>query len=261
MREHRLDRPGDVDARGPAPGLAVQRRRPRATWAQTSAMCTQILCTPSASGLGRDRVVEVAGAGGIDREGGQRAQVAPLAGNREAAPAAARASCSSSGAKPAAQAAVEHQRLDHVAGPVGAADPAHHARPRAPRSAGLDEHDVPGPRTRRRPRGRVPPRCGQRRPAGPARGRGPRRGNIRSAVRKRPLRSSTATYVPAPRGEPRPESLAPRRGPSLTGLWQRAFPAPPSALGPRRGHWRRALRASPRPPGGPLPRRGCGRWA
>ena len=100
-------------------------------------MCTQRR-TPAALAACGDGVVEVLGVVGIDREGGQRGQVDARVGGVRLV----RGGLGLGGRRArvaAAQAAVEHQPLEHVAGDVGAAEPAHHARAAL---AGADQHEV-----------------------------------------------------------------------------------------------------------------------
>ena len=136
----------------------------------------------------RDRVVEVPGVVGVDREGGQLAQVHARVGRVGLVHGCA-SRLGGRGARVAAvQAAVEHQALDHVArhgrgGRAGA--------PRARRAC--PSRPAPGrPRPRRRARPRV-------------RGPGPNSG---SATRKRPRFSSTATIG----SSSRPATAAPHGG-------------------------------------------------
>ena len=169
LGQHRLDRAGHVDARGAPGGLAVER----AAGTQVGGHVGDVHPEPDAAVLapGGDRVVEVLGVVGVDREGGQRREVHAgvggvglghgvlgLGGGR--APVAA------------VQAAVEHQPLDHVARAVGAAE---HPQPRARRAC--PSPPAPG---RPGPAGRAPRRC-----AGRARTAAPRRGSGRAA-RARP---------------------------------------------------------------------------
>ena len=119
-------------------------------------MWTQTLHAPSAERLGGDRIVEVARAGRVDREGRQLAQVAPLAGrSRRRARRLARLRSSRRTNVPA-QAAVEHQRLDHVAGARRGGRSARSTRAPEPRPRRLDEDDVARPRAAPPPRARGP---------------------------------------------------------------------------------------------------------
>src|SRR5258708_35036748 len=82
--------------------------------------------------LGRYRVVEVARAGGVDREGGQITQIAPaapdvhtLTGARCGAPGLAL----DRGVEPARVTAVDQQRVEHVARDIRTPQLAHDPRP------------------------------------------------------------------------------------------------------------------------------------
>ena len=81
-------------------------------------MWTQTRQRSVAERLGADRVVEVLGGGRVDRERRQLAQVARARRRSPGSPRRAPAR-STPGGKRRAQPAVEHQRLDHVAGDVG----------------------------------------------------------------------------------------------------------------------------------------------
>ena len=74
MRQHRLDRARHVGAVGPAAGLEVQRRAGRHVGGDVGDVDPEADAVPLA--LGGDRVVEVAGGGGVDGEGVQRGEVA-----------------------------------------------------------------------------------------------------------------------------------------------------------------------------------------
>ena len=101
-------------------------------------MCTHSR-TASPSRCGGDRVVEVARVGRVDGEGGQVAQVHPAVLGRRAGSTASRPRPPAAGTS-AAQAAVEHQALEHVAGHVRAPEP---PRPRArPRLPVAEQHQV-----------------------------------------------------------------------------------------------------------------------
>ncbi len=124
LRQHRLDLAGHVDGGRALERLAVDQ----VAGADVSGDVGDVDPDPPAllpQRLHRDRVVEVLRRRRVDREGRQLAQVAaavdldrpriargPLDGRVEAA----------------LEAAVEHQRLEHVGGDVGPAEPAHDLR-------------------------------------------------------------------------------------------------------------------------------------
>jgi hypothetical protein len=85
-----------------------------------------------------DGVVEVLGVVGVDREGGQLGEVDAGVG-RVGLPGGRLCLAAGGAAVRAVQAGVEHQPFEHVAGHVGAAEPAHHARAALARS---DQHQV-----------------------------------------------------------------------------------------------------------------------
>ena len=150
-------------------------------------MCTQTRIVAVVGALGRDRVVEVARAGRVDRERRQRR--AGRAAPASPPPLASRASRSTASSKPRGEAAVEHQRLDHVARDVGSPDPADDlGAAAAPRRPDRDEHEVADLRARAR---RVDRQLAATLGVG---GRTARR-----ATTKRPRRSSTAGKAGAPR--------------------------------------------------------------
>ena len=136
LRQHRLDRSGDVDAGAPAQRLAVQR----AARAHVRGDVRDVDPDPHPAVLATcgDRVVEVLGVVGVDREGGQRRQVDAGVGGERVVRGALRLGRSRARVG-AAQAAVEHQALEHVAGHVGTSQPADHPRAAL---AGADQHEV-----------------------------------------------------------------------------------------------------------------------
>ena len=152
---------------------------------------------------GRDGVVEVPGVVGVDREGRQRGEVHARVGRVGLARGALGLGLGRARVA-AAQAAVEHQPLEHVARDVGRPS---RRTTRAPR--------LPAPTSTRSPSS-APPRS--------TAVRGPRP-NSGSATRKRPRFSSTATSGWSRRRGGRPRTAA------LT-AWRRARRARPAA--PRR---------------------------
>ena len=118
--------PRDVDAGAAAVGLAVDGE-PGGTCAATSAMWTHTRMRPAVQRSAPSRVVEVPRGRRVDRERGQVAQVArprPPAPRRRLARLALHERVEA-----AAQAAVEHQPLEHVARHVRAAEPRSTIRP------------------------------------------------------------------------------------------------------------------------------------
>src|SRR5919201_1849588 len=80
LGQHRLDSPGDVYAR-PSPVCLVAEQRMLAHVRRDVSDVDPYSPRGVALRSGGDRVVEVAGARRINREGGKRAQVAPLGGS------------------------------------------------------------------------------------------------------------------------------------------------------------------------------------
>ena len=161
LGQHRLDLAGDVHARRAPERLPVDGRAGRHVRGDVGDVhpdADRAALEP----LGADRVVVVACGRRVDRERRQIAQVAaggvvahPLGGGTrltldlrvEAAP----------------QAAVEHQRLEHVARDVRAADPPQHAPVAGARAGRRDQHEVAGAgvRIRFRPVDVHPPPAGE----------------------------------------------------------------------------------------------------
>ena len=171
--------------------------------------------------------------GRVDREGRQVAQVAAVAPGSGPPRRRASAARSTAPGEAAPQAAVEHQRLDHVARDVGAPDPPRapwrgrapgppvrsSTRSPAPRPAVAVDHDR-GARARRTACRRGSARASRagrrwRRPVG--RVTGPRRASARSAdverlvaARVRGLScAGTFGLMPSPRRSPPPPRLRP----------------------------------------------------
>ena len=141
LGQHRLDLAGHVHAGRAAVGLAVDRgarRHMRGDVRDVHPHPDHAALEP----LRADRVVEVARRGRIDRERRQRAQVAPGDVVPPARSAASRASRSTTRVEAPPQPAVEHQRLEHVAGGVRAADPAQQLPVPGARPGRGDQHDV-----------------------------------------------------------------------------------------------------------------------
>ena len=142
LGQHRLDHAGHVDAVRAPERLAVDRR------ARLDVVRDVGDVHPDAhravvERLGGDRVVEVARGRRVDRERRQRAQVQPPGGLvlRRALGGRARLALDVR-VEAAPQPAVEQHRLDHVAGDVRAADPAHDLRVARARPVRRDEHEV-----------------------------------------------------------------------------------------------------------------------
>ena len=137
-RKHRLDQPGHVDAVAAQLGLRIgcraggdERRDVGDVHIEPQAV---------AFAFGRDRIVEIARARRVDREGGKRGQVAARArilsrprGGR------CRLFVDAPG-KGSRVAAIDQQRLDHVTRHVRTTEGANHLRPAVP--AETDEHQV-----------------------------------------------------------------------------------------------------------------------
>ena len=98
-------------------------------------MWTQIRQPSSPSALGRDRVVEVLRGRRVDRERDEVAQVAARVGAVRLVRHRLGGGALDGRVEAPAQPAVEHQRLEHVARDVGAAEPAFDLRVRAPAAA------------------------------------------------------------------------------------------------------------------------------
>ena len=115
VRQHRLDRAGDVGAVGAPARLDVERRARPHVGGDVGDVDPDP--GPVALALGGDGVVEVAGGGRVDGEGRERGEVAAGAGVALAPRAAAsRASASSAGAEAAEAELLAQQRLDRLAG-------------------------------------------------------------------------------------------------------------------------------------------------
>ncbi len=134
LGQHRLHRAGHVGAGAAAVGLGVDR----AAGAHVGGHVGDVHPQPheAVALLGGDRVVEVLGVVGVDRERGQVAQVRARGVDLDLGVGGLGLHLAR---ERAAQAAVEHQRLDHVARHLRAADLADHPRAAL---AGADEHDV-----------------------------------------------------------------------------------------------------------------------
>ena len=142
LGQHRLDLAGDVDARGAAVRLAVDRRAGRHVRGDVGDVDPDPH-DAAVEPLGADRVVEVARGRRVDRERRQVAQVAPRGVVADLLGRRARLALDER-VEAAPQAAVEHQRLEHVARDVGPADAREHPAVAGARPARRDEHEVAG---------------------------------------------------------------------------------------------------------------------
>src|SRR6185437_4974550 len=140
VRQHRRDRAGGVDAGGALARLAVQARIEPHMRGDVRDVDPHADARPL-DHLGGDRVVEVLRARRIDRERGEVAQVAPRAALAHHALTRLGGFAFRRLGELAPQAALEQQRLDHLAGDVGAADPAQHLGGGAP-ARRRDQRDV-----------------------------------------------------------------------------------------------------------------------
>ncbi len=133
MRQHRLHRPGHVDARGSPARLAIEQRALSHIRADVGDVHPHAHAAV-AQRLRGDGIVEVARGGGVDRDGGQAAQVAPdllasrLLGDHAGLPL-------HRGIELARQPAVEHHRLDHVTSDIRPSQHTHNLGPTPPRAA------------------------------------------------------------------------------------------------------------------------------
>ena len=217
VREHRLDRPGDVDAGGPAPGLAVQRAalgdvgadvgdvHPDPVQRRPPTVSAEIASSKSRALAGS--IVKVASERRSRRSPGDR-EAAPR--RRRAPPARAPAETRGAGRGRASSASITSRALSGR--PIRRSTRGPEPRARGPGRARCPRPAHPPPPPRADPttiRGRGPPPAGHA--GGVLAGEHPLGGQEATAAARAPPHR-----CPRPRAEPSRESLAPRRGPSLT---------------------------------------------
>ncbi len=152
LGEHRLHPARDVDARPAQVGLAIEGRAGRDVGGDVRDVHPDPV--PLAPEVFRgDRVVEVLRGDGVDREGGELAQVAARVARRVACVLPGQAVPRLRGRaldprrEAALEASVEHVTLEDVGRDVGSPDDPHDPRPlAAPLPRQPDEHEVAGPR-------------------------------------------------------------------------------------------------------------------
>ena len=121
MRQHRLDRAGDVDARPTPIGLTVEWPARPHVGGDIGDVYPQ--ADPAVLAPGRDRVVEVGGRLRVDRQRRQRGEVDPVGADRRLARVLLDRL-----RKASPEPAVHHDRLHDVARDLGVAERADHAR-------------------------------------------------------------------------------------------------------------------------------------
>ena len=141
LGQHRLDAAGDVDARPAARGLAIDERARRDVRADVGDVHPYARHA-AVERLGGDRVVEVTGGDGVDRERRQAGEVAAHNGGVQSRIAGLARRALDGGIEVPAQAAVEHERLEDVTGHIRLAEDAHDLRVAAAARRRAHEHEV-----------------------------------------------------------------------------------------------------------------------